>query len=131
MSYTPYQPAETELRDQVRGLIGDTIRNEGPRPYSGEDTNFADERIAKALTDHNDDVLLAAAALAHVLHAEWIRQAGEQRERWVVMNMKETAKGYKQLAEDLEDQANETTTMTAGIVSLTRTDAYSIAAESA
>lgn len=65
--------AADTLISRVRLYIGDTTRNNGPRP---ENENYTDEELERFLADENDHPFRAAAAALESLSVEWAGFAG-------------------------------------------------------
>lgn len=71
-----YKPEETTDVHKVRGQIGDTEENKGPRPKGRTDssTNFSDEVITATITQEKN-WQRATANMFERLAAEWSRMA--------------------------------------------------------
>lgn len=71
-----YNPTESDDKDKVRGEVGDTVQNDGPRPSNqgGEFTNYADETIKARITAEGN-WQRATASIFERLATEWARKA--------------------------------------------------------
>lgn len=77
MAFT-YSTAESSATHKVRGIIGDTIAKDGPRPgaIGSTDTNFSDEVIAATITQEKN-WQRATANMFERLAAEWSKKASK------------------------------------------------------
>lgn len=115
MTFTAYDPDETTERDQVRGEIGDTVENAGPRPNK---TNFSDEVIARILTVEGN-VNGAIARCFERLRAEWTPYSLSERRDVEAFDAKGLVDKYEKLADDWRAKTGGgTNTIFAGVVGL-------------
>lgn len=103
MTFT-YDITEPTARDEVRGLIGDTVELKGPRPKDGA-TNFPDELIDSVLSKVSSSVIRTLINLHERLANEWTRSAGNEREGSVSYSGKEVAQQHRDEAKRLRKEA--------------------------
>lgn len=76
-TYLPDSPnMATFLRSQLRLLVGDTVENDGPRPFKG---NYSDSELDALMRLEAADLNRSAARVLEILSAEWSRLAGTYR----------------------------------------------------
>lgn len=127
MTYS-YSEALTVSRDKIRLRIGDTVEAAGPRP---DKRNFSDEELTFVLSEETT----VNASIAHcfeILANEWTAFALMEREGEVTFDAKEVANNYRTQAAFWRRKPGGASEAerSAGIIDLTRYDAWTEAAES-
>lgn len=122
MTFT-YTDALTTSRDKVRLRTGDTQQNAGPRP---DKRNFSDEEITFILSEEDSRVNGAIAHTFEILSSEWGAYNLSERKGETQFDAKELADYYAALAKFWRKKpggASEAE-LSGGLVTITRTDAY-------
>jgi len=127
MAFT-YSDALTTDLSKVRLRIGDTQLNAGPRP---DKRNFSDAEIAFILTEE-PTVNSSIAHCFEILANEWTSYSLSEREGEVQFDAKEVAENYHKQAVIWRKKPGGASTVerSSGLVTLTRYDAWTEAANS-
>ena len=123
-----YSEALTTSKDKIRFRIGDTVEDAGPRP---DKRNFSDEELTFVIAEEST----VNASIAHcfeILANEWSAYALMEREGEVTFDAKEVASNYRAQAAYWRKKPGGAAEAerSAGIIDLTRYDAWTEAAES-
>lgn len=108
---------------QIRLEIGDTVEGDGYGVKPPNLANFSDEELTYLYTDESNDVLTAAARACEVLARMWAGAGQNVRIRDYSINTTQRAEHYRNLAQDLRQQAG--TLYQSGAAPTTKSDGYS------
>lgn len=123
MAFT-YDDSLALPRDVIRFKIGDTVADKGPRP---DRRNFSDAEIAAMLSDEDDRLNGAIAALFETLAGEWAAWNLAETEGAASMDTRGMASKYTTLAEQYRAKPGGTAATQntgRGTAAMQRKDAY-------
>ena len=128
MTFT-YLEALSVSRDKIRLRVGDTQENSGPRP---DKRNFSNEELTFILSEEDARVNGAIAHCFEILAAEWSSYALSEREADLAFNASEVAENMRKQAAIWRKKPGgaDEAERSGGLVTLTREDAYTEAANS-
>lgn len=128
MTHTYLESLSTS-RDKLRLNIGDTQTNAGPRP---DNRNFSDAEISYILTQEDDRLNGATAFVFELLASEWESYSISEGEGEAQFDAKNKAADFDKRAAIWRKKpgGQATEDRSTNVVVLTRTDAWTTAANS-